>query len=112
MRGPRSSGQLHGKGPSILGVVCACLAISRPVAQHKARVRAKAEVTPLGQCDNSLPRNIRVLAYAQQGRVAFRKPAQRLVCLNWGDACEFGELGNGYPKGILRVVEKKREQKV
>ncbi|MFA5913705.1 MAG: hypothetical protein WC830_09135 [Burkholderiales bacterium] len=53
-----------------------------------------------------------MLAYAQQGRVAFRKPAQRLVCLNWGDACEFGELGNGYPKGILRVVEKKREQKV
>jgi hypothetical protein len=58
-------------------------------------MRAKAEMTPLGQGDNSLPRNIRVLTYARQRRLVFRKPAQRLVCLNWGDACEFGELGNG-----------------
>lgn len=89
-------------------VVCACFAITH----HKAWVRAKAEVTPLGQGDNSLPRNVRVLTYAKQGRLAFRKSAQRLVCLNRGDSCEFREFGNGYPKGILRMVEKKREQKV
>jgi len=93
-------------------VVRACLAISRAAIHHKARVRAKPEVTPLGQGDNSFPRNVRVLTYAKQGRLAFRKPAQRLVCLNWSDACELGEFGNGYPTGILRMVEKKREQEV
>ncbi len=78
-------------------VVCAFLATSRAVTDHKARVRAKAEVTPLGQGDHSLPRNVRMLPYAKQGRLAFRKPAQRLVCFNRGDAREFGEFGNGYP---------------
>jgi hypothetical protein len=53
-----------------------------------------------------------MLPYAKQGRLAFRKPTQRLVCFNWGDTCEFGEFGNGYPQGILRVVEKKREQEI
>ena len=93
-------------------VVCTCLAICRAVVHHKARVRAKAEVTPLGQGDNSFPRNVRVLTYAKQGRLAFRKTAQRPVCLNRSDARELGEFGNRYPAGILRMVEKKREQEV
>ena len=95
-----------------LRVVCARLAICRTGIHHKARVRAKAEGTPLGQGDNSLPRSVRVPAYAKQAGLAFRKPAQRPVCLGWSNACELGELYNGYPTGMPRMVEKKREQEV